>query len=281
MKLADAHLHLFAAGFQGRYGRSPAGDDEVAVYESVREHHGIDAALVVGYEGGPHYAGNNAHLAALRARYAWLSPVAYSPAPGPTVEEVRYRFDQGFVGLSAYLLDASDATAFSGWSPAVIDALNSAGAVVSLNTAPAETSTIATAIAALDGCTVLFSHLGLPGSRAWPPSTAQAARDLSALLDLARLPHVGVKVSGLYAASEPSHAYPHRSADPYVQVLLDRYGPERLFWGSDFSPSLDHVSFAQTVDLPALNGLNADEREAVYGANLRRVLSRARKAARR
>lgn len=278
MRLADAHLHLFAAGFRGRYGRSPAGADELAVYQSFREHHDIDAALVVGYEGAPQYAGNNEHLATLIAHHPWIGAVAYAPAPGLAPDHVRYRLEQGFVGVSAYLLDVSDAKAFTGWAPAVVDALNAVRAVVSLNAAPAPTSAIADAVAALAGCTVVFSHLGLPGKRARPPSTVDAARDLSALLSLARMPHVGVKVSGLYATSDPSHAYPHPTADPYVQVLLDRFGPRRLYWGSDFPPSLDHVSFAQTVELPALTGLNADEREAVYGANLRRALGRVRSA---
>ncbi|GAB2958407.1 hypothetical protein GCM10027280_53940 [Micromonospora polyrhachis] len=64
-----------------------------------------------------------------------------------------------------------------------------------------------------------------------------------------------MKISGLYAVSQPAHAYPHDSAVPFLAVLLDRFGPNRLYWGSDFAPSLDEVSFRQTLDLPTLAGL--------------------------
>jgi L-fucono-1,5-lactonase len=253
MRRADAHLHLFAGGYPGRYRRSPAGGDELAVYQSLRQAHDIGAALVVGYEGGAEFAGNNAYLARLAAEHEWIAPLAYVPPGGPIPDL------EGFAGLAVYLADAAAARSCSAWLPDV------AGAVVSLNATPAATAHLGPALAALTGCTVLFSHLGLPGPHAGPEA-------LAPLLGLAALPHVGVKVSGLYAVSDPPHDYPHRTAGPLVEALLERFGPERLYWGSDFPPSLDHVSFAQTLDPAGLDGLSPADRAAVLGGNLRRVL---------
>lgn len=273
MTRADAHIHLFAGGYPGRYGRSPAGTDELAAYEDIRRVHGIDQALVIGYEGGAEFVGNNDHLATLAGRHAWIRPVAYVPPTGPaTLDDLHLRREQGFVGLSAYLPGPVEAAAVSAWSPGSIDQLNRDAAILSLNATPAATAVLAGALAALDGCTVLFSHLGLPGPQATPPTPAEAAELLEPLLALAGLPHVGVKVSGLYAISQPGHAYPHTAAVPFLDLLLDRFGPTRLYWGSDFAPSLDVVSFAQTLDVAALDRLTQSERDAVFGGNLQRIL---------
>jgi L-fuconolactonase len=87
---------------------------------------------------------------------------------------------------------------------------------------------------------------------------------------------VGVKLSGLYSISTPAHAYPHTVARPFVEVLVDRFGAKRLYWGSDFSPALDYVSFAQTIDAVAGMPWSRTERSAVMGGNLRRLVSSAR-----
>jgi predicted TIM-barrel fold metal-dependent hydrolase len=114
----------------------------------------------------------------------------------------------------------------------------------------------------------------MPGRYAAPPAVADAAERLAPLLALARLPHVLVKVSGLYAISDPAHEYPHAAAAPFVDLVLDHFGPSRCLWGSDFSPALDFVSFAQTASNRWLDRLREDERTAVMGGNLLRLLGR-------
>lgn len=60
-----------------------------------------------------------------------------------------------------------------------------------------------------------------------------------------------------------------------MDIILDRFGAPRCLWGSDFSPALDHVSFAQTVSTPWLERLDDDDRALVMGGNLLRLLDRA------
>ncbi|QOC92097.1 amidohydrolase family protein [Micromonospora craniellae] len=275
MDRADAHLHLFADGYPGRYGRSPAGGQEIAAYQDIRRAHGIDRALVVGYEGEPRFAGNNDYLAGLAARHTWIAPVAYVPPGGPADGQLARWWAAGFVGMAAYLTDDAQADRFTAWATGLAAELRAARAVISLNVTPAATRRLGPALAALDECPVLVSHLGLPGSQPTPPSPQQAAEILAPLLDLARLPHVGVKISGLYAVSDPPHAWPHPAARPFVELLLGRFGSRRLYWGSDFPPSLDHVSFVQTLEPVGLDGLSPTERADVLGANLCRILDQA------
>lgn len=118
----------------------------------------------------------------------------------------------------------------------------------------------------------MISHLGLPGRFASVPSLEDARQHLKPLLALSRFEHVSVKLSGLYAISDPPHGFPHAAAKPFVQTLLDAFSPARLLWGSDFSPALDFVSFAQTTDPQMLDDCSAAETEAVTGGNLLRLL---------
>jgi L-fuconolactonase len=83
---------------------------------------------------------------------------------------------------------------------------------------------------------------------------------------------VSVKLSGLYAISDPPHDFPHAAARPFVDVIFATFGPSRVLWGSDFSPALDHVCFAQLADIHVLAGCSPSEVAGVMGGNLIRLL---------
>lgn len=269
----DAHIHLFQNGFRGRYGISPAGTDEVAAYQRLRTGHGIGRALVVGYEGETAYRGNNRYLAGLAAEHDWVVALAYSPAGGPvTLDGLNPPGRGGFAGISVYLPDQAAAHQFADWDKSIVDELNRRGALISLNATQEALAVLPPALAALGGCPVLVSHLGLPGRYRTPPTVDEAAHRLAPLIALAALTHVHVKVSGLYAISEPAHGYPHHAAVPFLRLLLQTFGPRRLCWGSDFPPALDQVSFAQTLDATDLLDLSPAERADVNGGNLNRLL---------
>jgi len=272
--IADAHVHLFERGFHGVAGGPPAGPDELGLYERLRRLHGIDRALVVGYEGEPRYAGNNDHVLELARTRAWIAPVAFvPPAPAPTPELLRSYRGRGGVGIALYAADEAEGRAIAGWPSAVFAELRAARAVISLNARPAATATLTPAVDALEGCTLLFSHLGLPGRPTDGGGLEDARARLGPLLALADRAWVWVKLSAPYAISDPGHDFPHLAAGPFVDLVLDAYGPGRLTWGSDFSPALDHVSFAQTLDARLLAGCTPAEIAAVMGGNLQHLLA--------
>lgn len=275
MPRADAHLHLFARGFAGPTGASDAGPDELGAYERLRALHGIERGLVVGYEGEPRYAGNSEELLELARTRPWIAPLAYLPAGRPPdpgrLRELR---DRGAAGVAVYLPDAAAGRAFAAWPASARAALRDLGAIVSLNATPEATAEIGAAIADLAGAWTLFSHLGLPGRHARPPAASAARARLAPLLALAAHDHVAVKLSGLYAISDPPHDFPHAAAAPFVAAVLEAFGPSRLVWGSDFSPALGYVSFAQTADPRHLAGCTPEEVDAVMGGNLLDELAR-------
>ncbi|WP_144150840.1 amidohydrolase family protein [Paraburkholderia sp. BCC1885] len=84
---------------------------------------------------------------------------------------------------------------------------------------------------------------------------------------LAKLPHVHCKLSGL--ATEAASGWTEATLQPYVDHLLQSFGPARLMWGSDW-PVLnlngDYLLW-HSVANSLLAGLSDAQREAVFGAN--------------
>ncbi|MEI2725912.1 MAG: amidohydrolase family protein [Verrucomicrobiota bacterium] len=279
MKLADAHLHLFRPGFADRYGSAWANRSEVELYEALRQAHRIDRGLVVGYEGRPRFRGNNRDLAAWARTHSWITPLAFLPVTTlPTVKRFTTLFRQGFAGIAVYAMNPSEVDGLNRWPTCASQWLNQKRWIVSLNTRPEALRNFKPFLAKLDQCRILISHLGLPGRYAVSPSQREAKSVLQPLRSLAELPQVGVKLSGLYAISQPAHAYPHRSAHPLLQRLYEDFGPRRLYWGSDFSPALEHISFPQTIDaLLELNWSTTDLRHILHD-NLTRVMRRVRRS---
>lgn len=274
MMLADAHIHLFKRGFANRYGRGWARRDELAGYEALRREHEIKCALAVGFEGDPLYRDNNADLARWAAERPWIRPVGYIPPEARVpIQALERLWTQGFVGISLYCPDRGTARQVNQWGQDCVDWLNYRRAILSVNAPPPATEMLAPLVRRADGCVWLFSHLGLPGRYSTPPTIATARTRLSPLLGLASFGHVGVKLSGLYAVCSPSHLYPHLAAQPFVSLLLDSFGPGRLYWGSDYPPCLEHVSFAQSVDAISELGVTSQERHAIAAGNLLRLLS--------
>lgn len=241
------------------------------VYESLRREHRIRAALVLGYEGEAAYRGNNEYVAQLAAKHDWIAALAFTPLDAPRVP------CEPFAGITIFLTTPEDVGRFAAWPRATFDALSSAGMIVSVNAVPETLARAREPLLRLEGCAVLISHLGQPGAYERPPADADVSAVLRPLLSLARAQHIGVKLSGLYDVSIPAHDFPHRAAQPFIARIADAFGSERLYWGSDFSPALDHVSFAQTISAVSDLSWSTAERTAILGGNLRRLLRKQRR----
>jgi predicted TIM-barrel fold metal-dependent hydrolase len=180
----------------------------------------------------------------------------------------------GHSGIAIYVPDLARAKALLGWRPAVWDVLRRSKALVSFNAAPAPIAALAPLVRDLPEISFVFSHLGLPGRLAPDISDAQLRVRLSALLSLAGLANAFVKISGLYATSEPAYAYPHGAGGRAVRIVLDAFKADHCLWASDFSPALDFVSFSQTIDVDGLGFLSSPDHESVVRGNLVRLLDK-------
>ena len=274
MILADAHLHLFRKGYPGIHGESLLRPD-IEVYEKLRSVHEIAAGLVVGYEGEGIDPWNNAYIRELAAERPWMHTLAYVDAhSSPSSDIFKSILESGHAGIALYTTDAVTGSAAADWKASAWRVLHDGGALVSLNAVPETLPLLSPVIEDFPGCMFLVSHMGLPGSYRILPGRAAVEERLMPLLRLAVLPNVVVKISAPYAISDPAYAYPHVAAEPFLDLILERFGVERCVWGSDFSPALDHVSFAQTLAYPWLDRLPDADRALVMGGNLLRLLNR-------
>jgi predicted TIM-barrel fold metal-dependent hydrolase len=57
--------------------------------------------------------------------------------------------------------------------------------------------------------------------------------DLGNMLAVAKLPNVGVKLSG--APSYSSQPYPYKNIHGYLKQIVETFGPDRCFWGTDIT----------------------------------------------
>ena len=270
---ADSHIHLFRNGYQAHYAEGWARNNEVQCYDALRQEHNITKALIVGFEGEPQFAGNNRNLASWGKKNPWMAPLCYVNCQRiPSVTTLR----EPFVGIALYIDNSDDIQCLLDWPAHLYELFNARRAIISINSSPAMLKELAPFVEKLNRCSILISHLGLPGSFAKQPSAATATKVLRPLCGLAKFSNVMVKVSGLYAISDPSWNFPHLSALPLLQTLYEKFGSERLVWGSDFSPCLASVSFVQSVEaLEVLNkslGWPEKEMQQIRGANLLRLL---------
>ncbi|MGZ5171266.1 MAG: amidohydrolase family protein [Burkholderiales bacterium] len=77
-----------------------------------------------------------------------------------------------------------------------------------------------------------IDHIGRGGGGGGVKDDAVFA-DLPNMLALAKLPNVAVKLSG--APSYSSQAYPYRNIHGYLRQIIETFGPERCFWGTDIT----------------------------------------------
>lgn len=118
--------------------------------------------------------------------------------------------------------------------------------------------------------TIVLDHLGKPpvGS-ADAPAPAAGTVWAAHLHDLARLPNVVCKLSGLPA--ESTGEWTDAQVRPFLDVALDAFGPERLLFGSDWPVSGPYGRWADAVASWAADRLGADECAALLAGNAERV----------
>lgn len=117
--------------------------------------------------------------------------------------------------------------------------------------------------AACDNTRLVLNHCGVPDIAGGNPDPWR-----SHMRDLAAQPNVTCKLSGLLAYCAPGEAS-LETIRPYVDHVLEVFGPGRIVWGSDWpvvnlaNGLPDWISVTQTI----LSGLSAHEAEQIARKN--------------
>ena len=112
------------------------------------------------------------------------------------------------------------------------------------------------------GLKMHIDHIGRGGGRAGLKDDALYA-DLGEMLALAKLKNVAVKLSG--APSTSSQPYPYKNVHKYLQQIVETFGPERCFWGTDITRMPCSYRQCVTMFTEEMPWLKGRDQELVMG----------------
>ncbi|HEF4753749.1 amidohydrolase family protein [Burkholderia multivorans] len=123
---------------------------------------------------------------------------------------------------------------------------------------------------------LVLDHAGKPALAEFDRDDTALARWRAALRELAALPHVVCKLSGLVTEADwrrGLRASDIRHIEQCLDTALDAFGPQRLMFGSDWPVCLLAASYdevASLVERWAESRLSAAERSALWGGTAAR-----------
>jgi predicted TIM-barrel fold metal-dependent hydrolase len=121
------------------------------------------------------------------------------------------------------------------------------GLIIELHIGPNYALQAAEAIKAFPGCKVLIDHLAEPH--------LGSGVEFANILELAKLPNVYMKLSGLGHFAEDSPLY--ESAIPFTSRVIKEFGPDRMVWGSGTPNIVDaHMKEYSKEEIAKVKGGN-------------------------
>jgi L-fuconolactonase len=112
------------------------------------------------------------------------------------------------------------------------------------------------------GLRMIIDHMGLSSAlrgKSLEPAVAN-------VIKLARLKNVAVKVSALPCYVDESYPFP--TIQPLLRCVVDAFGPQRCFWGTDLSHLPCPYKQVVTLFTEEMKSLSADELEWIMGRGL-------------
>jgi L-fuconolactonase len=109
---------------------------------------------------------------------------------------------------------------------------------------------------------LVIDHLALHAKTQEP----RAFSDLDKLLALARRPNIAVKASSMPGYA--SDLYPYRSLHPYLRRVYDAFGPQRIFWGTDYTRLPCTYRQSITMFTEEMSWLSTEDLEWIMGRGL-------------
>jgi L-fuconolactonase len=118
-------------------------------------------------------------------------------------------------------------------------------------------------VKALPDMRFVIDHIAKP-----PIASGETADWAARLKPFAAAPNVFIKLSGMVTEADWKR-WTVRDITPYVQRVLEWFGPERCVFGSDWPVCLVAASYARVIDVcgQAIGDLAADDRERIFGGN--------------
>ena len=180
---------------------------------------------------------------------------------------LRALMSQGLTGVRFHPLYYSDLPTWidSQEHDALWDAAASTGAILQFHMLPVHAPALERMIRRHPGVRVIVDHIGKPDATEPPPYSA-----FDPVLRLADLDDVWVKIGDYQIASNES--YPWRDTWPFVELLRQNFGAERIIWGTGYPGKVRLVPLQHALDyvrgLPCFTPVELDK---VLGETPRRL----------
>lgn len=170
------------------------------------------------------------------------------------------------VGVTHYVDRHNDGWLASEEAEAVFALAEELGIYISLAAGPAWQSDLRAIAVRHPGLPVLCHHLG--------GVAVGDEQGLGELLGSAVVRNIYVKVSGFHYVCPQPWAYPWSDGLGHFRRIFERFGPDRLCWGSDFPASTRHCTYRQALEVirTHCDFLGPDERRLILGGTLQRFL---------
>ncbi len=216
----DTHAHVFDRSCRFVAGRryTPGYEAPTARYVEVLKRAGVRHGVLV----QPSFlgTGNACLLAGLRAFPGILRGIAVV-APDVTVTELEAMEAAGVRGIRYNLIGHDPATVAGPEVRALTRRVSARGWLIEVQVPGAALPGVLDALTA-DASTVVVDHFGKPGT-----AEPEADPGFRKLMEFGPGGPVWVKLSAPYRLGGLDPA-------PYAAAYLERFGPERLLWGSDW-----------------------------------------------
>lgn len=237
MKIVDAQVHVWAADTPERPWpkraephRAPIGKDELL---AEMDKAGVDGVVIV----PPSWEGDRNDLAIAAAsaypeRFCIMG--RFDPeAPGARDQIAGWKRQTGMLGMRfTFHTEILRQPLLDGRFDWVWGELEEAG-IPAMVLFHHEYMDLADKIAErYPGLRLVLDHCGLKSSKDVAEDTNFATLDK--MLALAKRPNVAVKVAAMPCYADDK-TYPFRSLHAHIRRVFDNFGPERTFWGTDWS----------------------------------------------
>lgn len=265
--IVDAHVHIWAQDLRypnpGVTFMSPTTDIPLELLRRTLDEHGVGRAVLV----QPMYPGEDNRLVADAARaepqrYAAVCVVDPRLPAAPDRLESWVK-EGGCRGLRLRPAFAAETAAFE--NDALWERCRRLGVVVSVLARMEHVAVIARRAARFSDVRIIVDHLAHPD-----PVAGTASPAFRDFLALAERPNVFVKPTGFHNFSK--RPYPHEDCDEIFKAVFERFGPQRMIWGSDFphvlvkggyGPTLRHFErrypYVRAADRELLLARNAEQ----------------------
>lgn len=268
--IIDAHAHFWRAPQEVTTNRA-SHHEPIGVDEFVRhmDEAGVDKLLqitrsMMGFdnsyslEGAAEYPDRIRVLGRLNPR-----------APDLLAQLDGWLMQPGMVGIRLMAVNADEASCFDdGTMGRFWPEAEKRGIPISVY-APERSRLIGEVAARYPGLQLVVDHIGMRVFDIFedPPSMD----DWPNLMALARFPNVTIKVSGIPEAMVERRSFP--KSRQRVREIYDRFGADRMMWGSNYPPTTQVCTYRQALDLISSQCafLTAADKEKILARTAARV----------